>query len=43
LIRADFGCSREHLADHVIIIVKENHTFDNYFGPFPWAVAVTLP
>ena len=20
---------------HVIIIVKENHTFDNYFGSFP--------
>jgi len=23
--------------DHVIIIVKENHTFDNYFGSFPGA------
>jgi phospholipase C len=22
---------------HVIIIVKENHTFDNYFGTFPGA------
>lgn len=21
--------------DHVVIIVKENHTFDNYFGKFP--------
>jgi phospholipase C len=21
--------------DHVVIIVKENHTFDNYLGPFP--------
>jgi phospholipase C len=21
--------------DHVVIIVKENHTFDNYFGSFP--------
>src|SRR5262249_24291611 len=23
--------------DHVFIIVKENHTFDNYFGTFPGA------
>src|SRR5581483_9317870 len=22
---------------HVVIIVKENHTFDNYFGSFPGA------
>ena len=20
---------------HVVIIVKENHGYDNYFGPFP--------
>jgi phospholipase C len=29
--------------EHVIIIVKENHTFDNYFGTFPGAVGATLP
>ncbi len=23
--------------DHIVIIVKENHTFDNYFGTFPQA------
>jgi len=23
--------------DHIIVIVKENHTFDNYFGQFPGA------
>src|SRR5260370_36716783 len=23
--------------EHVIVIVKENHTFDNYFGSFPGA------
>lgn len=23
------------LVDHVVIIVKENHTYDNYFGRFP--------
>jgi len=25
------------LVDHVVIVVKENHTFDNYFGTFPGA------
>ena len=29
--------------EHVLIIVKENHTFDNYFGTFPGANGVTLP
>jgi phospholipase C len=29
--------------DHVVIIVKENHTFDNYFGAFPGADGVALP
>jgi phospholipase C len=29
--------------DHIIIIVKENHTFDNYFGTFPGAAGATLP
>ena len=28
---------------HVVIITKENHTFDNYFGTFPGATGVTLP
>ena len=28
--------------DHVVIIVKENHTFDNYFGTFPGANGVKL-
>src|SRR5260370_15757331 len=23
------------LVDHVVIIIKENHTYDNYFGTFP--------
>src|SRR5258708_5608949 len=23
--------------EHVIVLVKENHTFDNYFGSFPGA------
>jgi phospholipase C len=29
--------------DHVVIIVKENHTFDNYFGTFPGANGAALP
>jgi phospholipase C len=28
---------------HVVIIVKENHTFDNYFGTFPGAAGMQLP
>lgn len=28
---------------HVVIIVRENHAFDNYFGRFPGANGVTLP
>jgi phospholipase C len=28
--------------DHVVIIVKENHTFDNYFGTFPHADGAQL-
>jgi phospholipase C len=29
--------------EHVVIIVKENHTFDNYFGTYPGAAGVSLP
>src|SRR3989475_2662184 len=29
--------------DHVVIIVKENHGFDNYFGTFPGANGMTMP
>lgn len=28
---------------HVVIIVKENHTFDNYFGAFPGSAGKVLP
>ncbi len=28
--------------EHVVIIVKENHTFDNYFGTFPGANGATM-
>src|SRR5215469_17330020 len=27
---------------HVVMIVKENHTFDNYFGTFPGAAGAVL-
>lgn len=29
--------------EHVVIIVKENHTFDNYFGSFPGVNGEVLP
>ena len=29
--------------EHVVIIVKENHAFDNYFGTFPGANGIALP
>ena len=32
----------EHLIDHVVIIVKENHTFDNYFGTLSGAEGAKL-
>jgi phospholipase C len=28
---------------HVVIMTKENHTFDNYFGAFRGAAGVVLP
>jgi phospholipase C len=28
---------------HVVVVVKENHTFDNYFGSFPGAAGTMLP
>src|SRR4051812_33922579 len=28
--------------EHVIVVVKENHTFDNYFGSFPGAEGNTM-
>src|SRR3974390_473840 len=29
--------AKKNPIQHVVIIVKENHTFDNYFGTFPGA------
>ncbi len=29
--------------DHLVIVFKENHTFDNYFGTFPGVNGMTLP
>jgi len=34
-MRASNAVSLSPLVDHVVIIVKENHTYDNYFGTFP--------
>src|SRR5438552_6071386 len=33
----------ERAIEHVVIIVKENHGFDNYFGTFPGAAGAKLP
>src|SRR5205085_3606354 len=27
---------------HVVVVVKENHTFDNYFGSFPGADGISM-
>lgn len=37
------ACSSQRAGkvEHVVIILKENHTFDNYFGTFPGADGVT--
>ena len=37
LLSACSGRKSLYPIDHVIVIVKENHTFDNYFGSFPGA------
>ncbi len=45
------GCGpSDHAADapsefpikHVVVVVKENHTFDNYFGSFPGANGISM-
>ena len=32
----------EHPIEHVVVLLQENHTFDNYFGTFPGANGVSL-
>jgi phospholipase C len=39
--REDRGAMARQI-EHVVMIIKENHTFDNYFGTFPDADGVTL-
>src|SRR5215470_16180064 len=29
--------------EHVVLLIKENHCFDNYFGTFPGANGMTMP
>ena len=29
--------------EHVVIVVKENHAFDNYFGTFPGVAGANFP
>jgi phospholipase C len=35
------GGSGPGTIEHVIVVIKENHTFDNYFGSFPGAEGTT--
>src|ERR1700682_5240096 len=37
------GMQPHNPIEHVVIIVKENHTFDNYFGSFPGVNGASLP
>src|SRR3989454_1954900 len=37
------GKKPKRAIEHVVIIVKENHGFDNYFGTFRGATGATLP
>src|SRR5438552_15488536 len=37
------GKKPKRAIEHVVIIVKENHGFDNYFGTFPGANGAKLP
>jgi phospholipase C len=37
------GATTATAVEHVVIIMKENHTFDNYFGTFPGANGITMP
>jgi phospholipase C len=41
--KATVGTAPSNSIQHVVIFVKENHTFDNYFGTFPGANGVRLP
>jgi len=29
--------------EHVVLLIKENHCFDNYFGTFPGANGMIMP
>ncbi|HEY6862301.1 MAG TPA: alkaline phosphatase family protein [Burkholderiales bacterium] len=40
---ARIGAKAKRAIEHVVIIVKENHGFDNYFGTFPGADGAALP
>ncbi len=37
------GKAAANSVEHVVIIMKENHTFDNYFGTFPGANGAKMP
>ena len=43
VLAAFLGCSirKTNTVEHVVLILKENHTFDNYFGTYPGADGAT--
>ena len=41
--KQQFGRIGSGKTDHVVIIFKENHTFDNYFGTFPGVNGMNMP
>jgi phospholipase C len=41
--KQQLGGTGSSKVDHVVIIFKENHTFDNYFGTFPGANGMSMP
>src|ERR1700730_12354995 len=43
VVRQPAHASSSSPIQHVVYIMLENHTFDNYFGRFPGANGVTLP
>src|SRR5713226_3426473 len=40
-LAATFNGSGTSPIKHVVVIVQENHTFDNYFGTFPGANGIS--
>ena len=40
--KPDGGPPKSYPIKHIVVVVKENHSFDNYFGSFPGADGTTM-